>query len=83
MARPVLSARNKGGFGYAQQHDRPTRAPGECLKTLRSPFDKLRANRVGVEIIEDFPFCCTNEDQTLRSSKGLGTPWPPCCRMWV
>ena len=20
---------------------------------------------------------------TPRSSKGLGTPWPPCCRTWV
>jgi len=29
---------------------------GECLKTLRSPFDKLRANGSGVEIAEDFPF---------------------------
>ena len=22
-------------------------------------------------------------DHTPRSSKGLGTPWPPCCRTWV
>ena len=22
-------------------------------------------------------------DHTPRSSKGLGTPWPPCCRMWI
>jgi hypothetical protein len=29
---------------------------GGCLKTLRSPFDKLRANGVGREIVEDFPF---------------------------
>ena len=24
-----------------------------------------------------------NEDHTPRSSKGLETPWPPCCRTWV
>ena len=24
-----------------------------------------------------------DEDHPPRSSKGLGTPWPPCCRMWV
>jgi hypothetical protein len=25
----------------------------------------------------------TQERHTPRSSRGLGTPWPPCCRMWV
>ena len=24
-----------------------------------------------------------NDDHTPRSSKGLGTPWPPCCTTWV
>ena len=28
-----------------------------CGKTLRSPFDELRANGAALEIIRDFPFC--------------------------
>src|SRR6266571_1438758 len=29
---------------------------GGCGKTLRSPFDKLRANGLGIEISDHFPF---------------------------
>jgi hypothetical protein len=25
----------------------------------------------------------TQADHTRGSAKGLGTPWPPCCRTWV
>jgi len=27
-----------------------------CCKTLRSPFDKLRANGACIKIVEEFPF---------------------------
>src|SRR5216117_3220431 len=35
---------------------RCTRSPNRLLKTLRSPFDKLRANGAGVAIVGDLPF---------------------------
>jgi hypothetical protein len=34
----------------------PLKALAGCGKTLRSPFDELRANGGPVEIIDDFPF---------------------------
>jgi hypothetical protein len=34
-------------------------------------------------LIKRFVRQIKHERHTPRSSKGLGTPWPPCCRMWV
>jgi len=46
---------------------------GECLKTLRSPFDKLRANGAGIEIIDNFPFMLSlSKHETLFLST---PPW--------